>query len=81
MERHGAHQVLDQAFEGFTALPAPGQGTEPADKAWWVILGVEPDAKNVAIRSAYKDRCREAGGASVELNAAKEAGLASSGGK
>lgn len=76
MERHGAHQILDQAFEGFTALPPPNAMSEPPDRAWWVVLGVQPDAPENIVRAAYKAKAREAGGASVELNAAKDAGLA-----
>lgn len=72
MERHGAHQILDQAFEGFTALPPPGAASEPTEKAWWVVLGVEPGATDDEIHTAYKARAREAGGASVELNAARD---------
>jgi len=75
MERHGAHQILDQAFSGFMALPAPGDAGSVAPDAWWVVLGVRPDASAEAISAAYKTRAREAGGASVELNAAKDAGL------
>lgn len=76
MERHGARQILDQAFEGFTALPAPDAAGDAPNAAWWVVLGVEPSASEAEIRAAYKERARSAGGASVELNAAKDAGLA-----
>lgn len=79
IERHGAHQILDQAFEGFTALPAPGDVSAAPDRAWWVILGVPATASAEEIKNAYRDRAREAGGASVELNLAKEAGLLSRG--
>lgn len=37
IERHGGAQILDRAFTGFTALPAPG-----ASKSWRDILDV-PD--------------------------------------
>lgn len=75
MDRWGAGQVLDQAFEGFTALPPPDVMGEDGDAAWWVVLGVEPTATRDQIADAYKARARAAGGASVELNGAKEAGL------
>jgi len=81
MDRWGAGQVLDQAFEGFTALPPPDSMGEAPDSAWWVVLGVSPDATEQDIRAAYKTKAREAGGASVELNAAKEAGLQANGSK
>lgn len=77
IERYGAQQVLDQAFTGFTALPAPDKVSEPEKAAWWVILGLDGNlpASKADIEAAYKKKAREAGGASVELNAAKEAGL------
>lgn len=76
MERWGAGQVLDQAFEGFTALPPPNDVSDAPNSAWWVVLGVDQNATEAEIRTAYKQKAREAGGASVELNAAKAAGLA-----
>jgi hypothetical protein len=83
MERHGAHQVLDQAFEGFAALPPPGAQDEPADRHWRVVLGIDvaPGERVSAgmIHAAYKDRCREQGGATYELNHAKEVALQSDG--
>ena len=80
MDRHGATQVLDQMFEGFAALPPPDQMSEPSSAAWWFILDVAPNATADQIKQAYKDRAREKGGASRELNAAKVAGLAAVGG-
>lgn len=79
MERHGAHQVLDQAFEGFTALPSPDQASETKSKGWWVVLGVSSSASKSMIIEAYRDECRKRGGATVELNQAKEDGLAAAG--
>lgn len=79
MERHGAHQILDQAFSGFMALPAPGDPADASNRAWWVVLGVAHDANTEEISNAYKARARAAGGASVELNAAKVAGFAARG--
>lgn len=74
MERHGAHQILNQAFSGFTALPAPS-AVAPDICSWWSVLGVTSDASREQIHDAYKAKCRENGGASVELNQAKELGL------
>lgn len=80
MERHGAHQVLDQAFEGFTALPAPGQVDDPDELTWWQVLGLDgPSYRLEVVNKAYKDRCREEGGATAELNAAVEIGRLASG--
>jgi len=75
IERYGAQQVLDQAFTGFMALSAPDQVSEATNLAWWMILGVHPDATEAEIRAAYKAKVREAGGTSVELNAARDSGL------
>lgn len=35
IERHGGAVILERAFTGFTALPAPGQG---AKRKWWDVL-------------------------------------------
>lgn len=75
MDRWGAGQVLDQAFEGFTALPPPGATGEARGAEWWVILEVQPDATEAEIRAAYKAKARAMGGTSIELNAARDAGL------
>lgn len=40
MERHGAAELLDRAFTGFEALPAPG-----ASKHWRDVLGCDPQLK------------------------------------
>lgn len=80
MERHGAHQVLDQAFEGFTALPSPDQVSDPDDKVWWLVLGLDgPSDRLEVVNAAYKAKCREAGGATAELNAAVEIGRLAAG--
>jgi hypothetical protein len=79
MERHGADQVLDQAFEGFTALPSPDSVSDAPDAAWWVILEVSADATVKEIDAAWKEKCRDAGGATIELNAARDAGHAGRG--
>jgi len=70
MERHGAHQILEQAFEGFTALPSPDMAGDAPDQAWFWVLGVEPGCTRAEAHAAYKTRCREAGGATVALNMA-----------
>jgi hypothetical protein len=79
IERYGAQQVLDQAFTGFTALPPPGGAGAASNHAWWLILGVQPDASPTEIRAAYKAKARAMGGTSVELNAARDTGLAARG--
>lgn len=39
IERHGASQLLERAFSGFTALPPAGDGQE-APPPWWTVLGL-----------------------------------------
>jgi hypothetical protein len=48
IERHGASELLEQAFTGFAALP-PAQ---LADPPWWVVLGVDQNADMDTIRGA-----------------------------
>lgn len=40
IERHGGAQILDRAFTGFAALPAPGQTSR---RQWRDVLGVPDD--------------------------------------
>lgn len=49
IERHGGAEILDRAFEGFAALPAP------APVEWWSKLGVQRTASPEVIRAAYRD--------------------------
>ncbi|WP_213761745.1 hypothetical protein [Caballeronia sp. dw_19] len=50
IERHGGAQILDRAFTGFTALPAPG-----SQRHWREVLGVGPLELDLeVIRLAYK---------------------------
>jgi len=51
IERHGGAQILERAFTGFTALPAPGDGS-PRD--WWAVLGVARTAALDEARAAYR---------------------------
>lgn len=48
IERHGGAQILDRAFTGFVALPAPTK------REWWQVLDVNPEATEDEIRKAYK---------------------------
>lgn len=48
IERHGGAQILERAFTGFDALPAP------ASSRPWEILGVGQDASEEAISGAYR---------------------------
>ena len=73
MERHGGAQMMDRAFEGFTALPEP--------KGWREILGFPKDANPglEAINTFWRNAARQAhpdvGGSHArmaEVNAARD---------
>jgi hypothetical protein len=74
VERHGGAAMMERAFAGFTALPAPRSPFE--------ILGVEPDASLDEIERAHRRQARtahpDAGGSTArmaELNAARDLAL------
>lgn len=46
IERNGAHQLFNQAFTGFMALPAPGASD------WWTVLGLPRSATADQINAA-----------------------------
>lgn len=46
IERHGGAEILDRAFTGFVALPAPEQP--------WQVLGVQMSASRAEIEQAYR---------------------------
>lgn len=51
IERHGGAEILDRAFTGFTALPAPITGQKP----WREVIGVAFDESDpVRIRECYR---------------------------
>ena len=74
IERHGGAEILDRAFTGFVALPAPEQ--------WFTILGVSANATREQINTAYRrlaathhpDRGGD-GQAMARINAARDDGL------
>jgi hypothetical protein len=75
IERWGASDMLDRAFSGFEALPAPEQ--------WWQVLGLSANATPAEVDAAYRRLAREAhpdtGGsdaAMARLNAARDQGRA-----
>jgi hypothetical protein len=50
IERHGGAQILNRAFAGFTALPAPGQSQH-----WRDVLGVLNGARDVeTVKACYR---------------------------
>ena len=78
IERHGGAAILDRAFTGFTALPAPAA----AGRDWWVVLGVAETAGPVEIRAAHRALAQtnhpDRGGdpaRMAEINTARDAGL------
>lgn len=73
IERWGSGDMLEAAFTGFQALPAPSS----AVKDWWQVLFVRRGAPLTEIEKAYRDMARLAhpdnGGSDeqmAELNAA-----------
>lgn len=74
IERHGGAEILDRAFTGFIALPAPEQ--------WFTILGVSANATREQIDTAYRrlaathhpDRGGD-GREMARINAARDEGL------
>jgi hypothetical protein len=58
LERHGGGHMMTAAFQGFTALPAPG----PGQSAWWQVLGLgrANGCTEDAIRRAHRAAIREA---------------------
>lgn len=50
-------QILDRAFTGFTALPAPGQAQA---RSWRDIIGVDPNEYDLdRVRAAYRARAAQ----------------------
>lgn len=80
LERHGGSYMMERAFSGFLALPAPASAARP----WWAILGyISPagiTASQVETQFRYlaQQRHPDSGGshdAMAELNAARAAAL------
>lgn len=81
IERHGGAFIMDRAFTGFTALPAPI--VAGMSRPWWEVLGVHMHATPEAIQTAYRKLASEAhpdkGGTAermAEINRARDEGLA-----
>lgn len=62
IERWGSKEMLDRAFTGFAALPPPIEmsGPDSLPRPWHDILGVASGAPWSEIRTAYRDKMREA---------------------
>lgn len=50
IERHGGAAILDRAFTGFAALPAPMVAGEP----WYVVLDCDPDSEPEVVEQCYR---------------------------
>lgn len=78
IERWGAKEMVDAAFRGFQALPAPSGGEYlEADAPWYVILGVNQFASKDEIKVAYREKAKSAhpdqGGSSREWESLQRA--------
>lgn len=78
--RWGTGDMMEAAFTGFTALPAPIVAGYA--RGWWEVLGVSVTATRVEIESTYKRLASlhhpDKGGDTArmtEINAAREAAL------
>lgn len=49
IERHGGAAILDRAFTGFSALPAPESG-----RPWHIVLGCPAHASTEHVRANYR---------------------------
>lgn len=82
MERHGGSYMMERAFTGFAALPPPDApiempGADATPEPWYEVLGVSRSAPWSSIRSAYRDKIRDADdSAKLALNLAYEAARA-----
>jgi len=75
IERHGGAQILDRAFTGFTALPAPGGRRTWRDvfevpEGWIVCLADVKDRYRRLARERHPDRPNGSNAAMSELNVA-----------
>lgn len=76
IERHGGAEILDRAFTGFTALPAPGQTTA---RGWREVFGFAPGSRptpsevQAAYRKARADAHPDRGGTSEKFHAVETA--------
>jgi hypothetical protein len=67
LTRHGGDSMLQRAFTGFVALPAPTAGQ--VKRPWWEVLGLSPGASLSDIQLAFREKSKTAhpdGGGSVE---------------
>lgn len=71
IERWGSAEMLDRAFTGFTALPAPNQ-----ERPWWEVLNVSREATRAEIQQAWKSKVKNKSEEQLkELNVARDRGF------
>lgn len=71
IERHGGAKVIERAFTGFVALPAPGA------RAWHEVLDIDPLCSVDELREVYRRRRSSAhptnGGTTEQFDAVNQA--------
>lgn len=77
LERWGAKEMVNAAFRGFKALPAPGDTTIIMNESWYSVLGLGENASKDEIRKAYKEKAKlyhpDVGGDEEEFNRIRKA--------
>lgn len=58
LERHGGGSMMERAFTGFAALPAPNAKIA---ESCWSILGLPHYATEAEVRAAWRERVKTAG--------------------
>jgi hypothetical protein len=56
IRRHGGAQMMDRAFQGFQALPAPA--SVPVVDNWREVLGVAPGCSTEAVHAAFRAKVK-----------------------
>lgn len=56
IERWGGGSMVEQAFSGFTALPAP-EPFRPTE-LWWAVIGVQAHTPTVEVIGAYREKAK-----------------------
>lgn len=54
IERAGSSDMMERAFTGYEALPAPAMS-----ETWWNVLGVHPQDGLETVKAAYRQRAKE----------------------
>lgn len=79
LDRWGAKEMVNAAFQGFQALPEGGKA------GWWTVLDVQPTAEAAEIETAYRRLAKQhhpdMGGNADTFHAVQEAYRLAKGGK